>query len=104
MVEIGPDHPYYAAWRRGAIPVPPSTPPREAANGEPMAPPTTPLDVLPWDRSVPNPGSPDAVRRGCTCPIEDNQHGLGSDPAFGDGFEVAVNCPLHGPGRSPHTR
>ena len=53
--------------------------------------------------SVPNPGSDEAVAKGCKCPVLDNAHGdgwlgMGSKP-FGLGgnlFWMAANCPLHG--------
>lgn len=45
-----------------------------------------------------NPGSPEAVAKGCTCPVIDNHHGKGV-PA-GDllhrEFWVTEGCPLHG--------
>lgn len=40
----------------------------------------------------PKPGSPEAVDRGCRCPIYDNAHGLGS---IRGGFIIAESCPLH---------
>lgn len=41
----------------------------------------------------PSPGSPEAIERGCTCPVLDNNHGRGR----GDGqFWVRQDCPLHG--------
>lgn len=49
------------------------------------------------------PGSPEAVKNGCTCPIMDNNRGYGraDTRATSDG-EVAVffvngDCPLHAP-------
>jgi len=43
------------------------------------------------------PGSPDAVRAGCTCSPEKNRHGAGE--TFNDGANVrthiARGCPLH---------
>ncbi len=47
----------------------------------------------------PNPGSPEAVRLGCTCPVIDNHHGSGwrGNP---DMFLQDGNCPIHNrPGR-----
>lgn len=45
----------------------------------------------------PRPGSPQAVRDGCTCPILDNEHGKGR---WGDGetygWFIMANCPMHG--------
>ena len=44
---------------------------------------------------TPNPGSDEAAKLGCTCPMIDNHHGLG---AHGEGnqFWIADDCPLHG--------
>lgn len=43
----------------------------------------------------PSPGSPDATRAGCTCPVIDNHYGRGIG---GDGQTYWINgdCPLHG--------
>jgi len=43
---------------------------------------------------TPNPGSDEAVKLGCTCPVLDNAHGGG---ALGkpDQFWVTEGCPLH---------
>ena len=49
----------------------------------------------------PKPGSPDARKQGCTCPVIDNHHGAG-DPR---GWWVSGDCPLHGDAwRRPHER
>ena len=46
---------------------------------------------------VPNPGSDEAIKRGCTCAVLDNRHGIGADD-FGDGyFWITQGCPLHDP-------
>jgi hypothetical protein len=42
-----------------------------------------------------NPGSPPAKRAGCLCPVDDNNHGRGSDRGPGT-FWVVDGCPLHG--------
>lgn len=43
----------------------------------------------------PNPGSDEAIKLGCTCPVLDNHHGhIGIDNARG--FWVNGDCPLHG--------
>lgn len=46
----------------------------------------------------PNPGSPEAQKLGCTCPVLDNGHGRGI--MLNDGvafyFYMDSNCPLHG--------
>lgn len=41
-----------------------------------------------------NPGSDDALERGCTCPVLDNNHGAGYMGT--DHFVVRFDCPLHG--------
>lgn len=43
----------------------------------------------------PNPGSKEAVEKGCLCPVEDNKYGKGSGY---DGFWVSDSCPIHGKG------
>lgn len=42
----------------------------------------------------PDPGSPEARKQGCTCPILDNYggHGLGRGL-----FWISSDCPIHGP-------
>lgn len=44
-----------------------------------------------------NPGSKEAVKNGCTCPVLDNAHGKGH---LGDGEKygwwINADCPLHG--------
>lgn len=42
---------------------------------------------------TPNPGSPQAVDRGCTCPVLDNGHGR---PRPDGNFWISKDCPLHG--------
>lgn len=44
--------------------------------------------------NTPNPGSDEAVKQGCTCPVIDNGHG---NPELGEtrGFYYTVGCPLH---------
>ena len=39
----------------------------------------------------PNPGSAEAVKRGCQCPVLDNHHGKGVNGMFW----VTEDCPLH---------
>lgn len=41
------------------------------------------------------PGSAAAREAGCTCPVMDNEHGLG---AYADGraYFINVQCPIHG--------
>jgi|WetSurMetagenome_2_1015567.scaffolds.fasta_scaffold10860_12 hypothetical protein len=46
-------------------------------------------------QQVPNPGSDEAIKLGCTCPVLDNSHGWGS--MYGEGtFWMNQNCPIHG--------
>lgn len=48
-----------------------------------------------WKESdTPNPGGPDALDQGCTCPVYDNNGGDGSYK--GVGFITSLDCPLHG--------
>ena len=42
----------------------------------------------------PNPGSRDAIDRGCTCAVLDNNHGLYA-PWPPDGWWITAGCPLH---------
>lgn len=45
--------------------------------------------------AVPNPGSDEAVRQGCSCPVLDNARGLGW---LGSGqFWISLGCPVHCP-------
>lgn len=46
------------------------------------------------DSGVPNPGSREAVKLGCTCPIMDNGHGYGAEGKKGY-FWYDGGCPLH---------
>ena len=46
--------------------------------------------------STPNPGSPEAVSAGCTCPVMDNAHGKGFMFCGQLAFYMAGDCPLHG--------
>lgn len=43
---------------------------------------------------VPNPGSDEAIRRGCVCPRMDNNYGQGY--RGGPGFAIAEECRMHG--------
>jgi hypothetical protein len=45
--------------------------------------------------AVPNPGSPEAVMRGCTCPQIDNHYGKGEPRKDGPTFWIAGNCQMH---------
>lgn len=45
-----------------------------------------------------NPGSPEAVAAGCTCPRLDNHHGAGSGHKDKDGsplYWINERCPIH---------
>ena len=43
---------------------------------------------------ISNPGSDEAIEKGCTCPVLDNAHGNG---ARGDpNFWISEDCPIHG--------
>lgn len=52
--------------------------------------------------NTPNPGSPEAIKQGCLCPVIDNAHGKGylggvKDPETGETvFVWRADCPLHG--------
>lgn len=48
---------------------------------------------------TPNPGSPEAVSQGCTCPRLDNGNGRGYLCDNGERFVIAGFCPLHGKDR-----
>jgi hypothetical protein len=46
----------------------------------------------------PNPGSAQAIKQGCTCPVMDNHYGEG----FNNGqFWITKGCPLHAPTFEP---
>lgn len=52
-----------------------------------------------WDNfDTPNPGSGQAVDRGCLCPVIDNGHGRQPTPW---GWWITVGCPLHDPQKPP---
>lgn len=44
----------------------------------------------------PNPGSKEAVDKGCTCPVMDNHHGAGFPYDNSTCFYINEHCPLHG--------
>jgi hypothetical protein len=46
-----------------------------------------------------NPGSAEAIAKGCTCPIIDNAHGSGQEGKFW----IAQGCPIHGDAPRPTT-
>lgn len=45
-----------------------------------------------------NPGSPEAVEKGCLCPQDDNRGGLGysCNDMGRSTFWINIRCPLHG--------
>lgn len=45
--------------------------------------------------AVPNPGSIEALHRGCTCPVIDNHHGEGVPSSRGRSFWIADGCLIH---------
>ena len=49
---------------------------------------------------LPNPGSKEAVKIGCTCAVLDNHYGAGIYGGRGGTFWVSASCPLHGDVRS----
>ena len=50
----------------------------------------------------PYPGSDDAVAAGCTCPVDDNDAGVGWRLPDGSvTWDVKLACPLHGPASAP---
>lgn len=46
-----------------------------------------------WIKDAPNPGSKEALKKGCTCAVVDNCHGRGY--FAGKGFVITQGCPLH---------
>lgn len=50
---------------------------------------------------TPNPGSDEAQKRGCTCPVLDNGHGAGHYEGGVLVFWQTAGCPLHQPAFQP---
>lgn len=51
------------------------------------------------DIVTPNPGSDEAVKQGCLCPVIDNGRGKGAGVRNDDGtpiFWISSECPIHG--------
>ena len=49
-----------------------------------------------WDQlGIPNPGSREATKQGCLCPVLDNEHGLGFIYDGDRVFWISGDCPLH---------
>ena len=46
--------------------------------------------------TTPNPGSREAVARGCTCAVVAHHNGRGVPPPEGARFWITLSCPLHG--------
>jgi len=54
------------------------------------------------EERTPNPGSDEALKRGCRCPVMDNCHGRGYYAGRpGIDFVVVEDCPLHGKDHDP---
>ena len=47
---------------------------------------------------TPNPGSKEAVEKGCTCAVLDNHHGEGFVYAGERCWYMDIDCPIHGDG------
>jgi len=47
---------------------------------------------------TPNPGSKEAVEKGCTCAVLDNHHGEGFVYAGERCWYMDIDCPVHGDG------
>jgi hypothetical protein len=65
--------------------------------------------TLSTTNAVPNPGSDEAIMRGCTCPVIDNGHGKGymggAKDAHGSTlFVYTCGCPVHAPALSAQER
>jgi hypothetical protein len=46
---------------------------------------------------IPAPGSDEAIRQGCLCPVMDNHHGRGFPIGkYETSFYIVERCPLHG--------
>lgn len=52
------------------------------------------------DETAANPGSDEAQRAGCKCPVMDNHHGQGMPYPEGPRFWINDECPLHGTGNT----
>ncbi len=47
-------------------------------------------------KTPPNPGSDEAIKAGCQCPILDNCHGKGAYDGKDGVYWINEECPLHG--------
>lgn len=56
---------------------------------------------------LPNPGSTEALRLGCRCPVMDNNHGkwppFPADEGRPEGWIISMRCMVHAWPRKPHT-
>lgn len=51
-----------------------------------------------WEQQgIPNPGSVQAIDRGCLCAVLDNYHGRGFRMKGELAFWITMGCPLHAP-------
>lgn len=48
------------------------------------------------------PGSEEAVRAGCNCPILDNHYGMGMPTKDGPTYWISGSCPIHGDKATKH--
>jgi hypothetical protein len=46
-------------------------------------------------KAKPNPGSQEACKQGCTCPVMDNHNGQGIPSKHGPRFWINGDCPMH---------
>ena len=53
------------------------------------------------DLTIPDPGTQEAIAMGCTCPVEDNNHGKGytTGPDGEVLFVYSHDCPVHNYGK-----
>jgi hypothetical protein len=63
---------------------------------------------MPYDEdvyeTVPNPGSDEAIKEGCTCPVIDNHHGRGFMYGGELSFWYNYGCPVHCPHKPEEKR
>lgn len=45
--------------------------------------------------TIPNPGTKEAIKLGCTCPVIDNHYGKGVPSEKGPQFWYTEGCPIH---------
>jgi len=49
------------------------------------------------NKKIPNPGSKEAIAKGCACPVLDNNNGEGMNTGSTVLYYVARDCPIHCP-------